>query len=359
MNALLPQTKQRTCVGCRGATKSVEPVTIRALVRDEARAGLETDDGFRFCAAPDCEAVYSQPATGAVIDKQALNVAVFQKETNRARLVCYCFDHTVAELEQDAGLVAEIESKCRAGLDRCDVENPEGRCCLGNVRQVSGDGEAPPPTRDKGRWAAVGAVVAALLSSACCWLPLALIGVGVSAGGVGVFFEAYRWPFLAAASLMLVAGFYYVYVRKPACGPNGSCETPNPSIQRFNKLMLWVAAVFVAAFAFFPNYVGYVLAAGDAPSEAQAAETPAQTAAARGDVVRTYAVVGMSCEGCVAGIESTLRGLQGVSSVTVSYEDKLARVSFHGAANDARVLAAMDDLGYEASVSQTTSRGMN
>jgi hypothetical protein len=37
---------------------------------------------------------------------------------------------------------------------------------------------------------------------------------------------------------------------------------PNPRLRRFNKIVLWAATTFVLAFALFPDYVGYVLAAG-------------------------------------------------------------------------------------------------
>jgi hypothetical protein len=36
--------------------------------------------------------------------------------------------------------------KCRQGLDRCEAANPQGACCLGNVREVvSAAASAPLP----------------------------------------------------------------------------------------------------------------------------------------------------------------------------------------------------------------------
>ena len=40
-----------------------------------------------------------------------------------------------------------------------------------------------------GLWATGGAVISAILSSACCWLPFLLIAFGASAAGVSGFFE--------------------------------------------------------------------------------------------------------------------------------------------------------------------------
>jgi hypothetical protein len=35
------------------------------------------------------------------------------------------------------GIIEDIEEQCRQGLDRCEVANPQGRCCLGNVKAVA------------------------------------------------------------------------------------------------------------------------------------------------------------------------------------------------------------------------------
>ena len=79
-------------------------------------------------------------------------------------------------------------------------------------------------TRNRRMWVSAGAVVAAVLSSVCCWLPLALIAFGVSAGGVSGFFEIYRPHLLGATGLLLAAGFYLVYFRKEQCAPDIACK---------------------------------------------------------------------------------------------------------------------------------------
>ncbi len=92
-----------------------------------------------FCQETTCPVVYFDGA-GAHIDKVDVRVVVFQKETDPTRPVCYCFQHSVAEVldaEREDGsnrVVDEITAECRRGLDRCEETNPQGRCCLGNVR---------------------------------------------------------------------------------------------------------------------------------------------------------------------------------------------------------------------------------
>jgi hypothetical protein len=111
----------------------------------------------------------------------------------------------------------------------------------------------------------IGALTAAILSSACCWLPLALIGFGVSAAGVASFFEAYRGILLTVTIVLLGTGFYYVYLRKPKCAPGDACVVPSPRLLRINKIMLWGVTLFVVVFAAFPNYVGGFVSADEEP----------------------------------------------------------------------------------------------
>lgn len=101
-----------------------------------------------FCGTPTCAVVYFGGGDRR-IEKRGVRVAVFQKETDPTRPVCYCFEHSVADVvdaHQDDGtnrIVDEITDACRRGLDRCEETNPQGRCCLGNARGLVRGGVAP------------------------------------------------------------------------------------------------------------------------------------------------------------------------------------------------------------------------
>ncbi len=110
-----------------------------------------------------------------------------------------------------------------------------------------------------GMLATGGAVLTAIASSACCWLPLSLLALSVSAGGMSAWFEHYRLPFLIASGSMLAIGFYLVYARTPKCEPGSVCATNTRRSARMTKGMLWVSAVAVIAFAAFPKYVWLLL----------------------------------------------------------------------------------------------------
>ena len=55
-------------------------------------------------------------------------------------LVCYCFLHPRSEIESElrhdgiSTLLDRIAAKVKAGECACEVRNPSGRCCLGEVR---------------------------------------------------------------------------------------------------------------------------------------------------------------------------------------------------------------------------------
>lgn len=128
-----------------------------------------------------------------------------------------------------------------------------------------------------GTIAQAGALITAVLASACCWLPLLLIALGVSGGAVAAQFEAYRPFLLPAAFGLLGLAFYYTY-RRPRAGvtetagdgdtccaaqsgqDEASCcpEEGGSSftVRRFNRIMLWVVAALVLAFTLFPYYAG-------------------------------------------------------------------------------------------------------
>lgn len=192
----------------------------------------------------------------------------------------------------------------------------------------------------KGRSAvATGSILAAMASSACCWLPLALMGVGLSAAGAGAFFERYRPYFLIVAVFLLGVGFYFNYFRKERCAPGEACEVPNPKFRRFNIGMLWVSVLFVAAFALFPSYVGMLWGSQ---------EISAGTAAAA-DTDWTLKIQGMTCTGCEATLVTALSDVPGVKHAVANFEDARATISIDAddPPDSSAIAAAIRRVGYE------------
>jgi copper chaperone CopZ len=187
-----------------------------------------------------------------------------------------------------------------------------------------------------------GSVAAAILSSACCWLPLLLLAFGASAAGVSGFFERWRPVFLIVAAALLGAGFYVVCFRKASCA-DGACEAAPRSRRVFSQVMLWVAAALVGAFALFPKYAGTV--AGMVHGSRGADESSAGVSSA---ALHRFAVEGMTCEACATTLQADLEKIEGIASARVDFSTKTAEVRSDAAGVDALVRAAAERHGYRA-----------
>lgn len=207
------------------------------------------------------------------------------------------------------------------------------------------EGAAPAPVAEGrlGLLSAGSALFAAILSSACCWLPLALIGAGSSAIGVATFFEAYRVHFLVGATALLGVGFYTLYFRKPVCSPGDACAVPNPKLQKFNRAMLWVATVFILLFAAFPEYVTLLI---QDPEPEFVASAEAAALAKAQTIEHSYSIEGMTCEGCTVHAKKALSELPGVQDVNVSYPMKKAEVSMTQEVPLNKLALALGEFGY-------------
>lgn len=129
----------RRCPACGGTGRSVDRITVKAMLRPAALARLSAAE-YRFCFTPGCPLVYFAPSEQFGIEEVA--VPVFQKEPPGARTVCYCLAISEADIRDElatTGLSTAIERiSTLVKTDRCacEIKNPQGSCCLGNVAAV-------------------------------------------------------------------------------------------------------------------------------------------------------------------------------------------------------------------------------
>ncbi len=130
------------CPKCQGLGKTVQRVTLGSLVKPEKRHQIPVVDEFCFCRNPKCNVVYFRPGK-VIFQKNDLNVKVGIKEPDDLTVpVCYCFGWTPqkiqAEIETTGKTTAvdQIKTQVKGGNCYCEVTNPQGSCCLGNVSQV-------------------------------------------------------------------------------------------------------------------------------------------------------------------------------------------------------------------------------
>lgn len=184
--------------------------------------------------------------------------------------------------------------------------------------------------------------MAGFLASACCLGPIVVAGLGLSVAGVSSFFEPLRPAFLAVTAVLLGAGLYTSYFRRPTCEPGAACA--GGPRQRRTRALLWLASAGVVLVALFPVYGEGLLRAGT---------TGVSQAGEPGGVVR-LAVSGMTCGACAVTVEQSLRGLPGVRSATVSYPDGEAVVETarDAAPSSDQILETVKRAGYRARVEE-------
>ena len=81
-------------------------MTLESLLKPDALA-LAGSGNYRFCPGQRCEVVYFAERNGQVFAKPDLKIRVGIKESVAPRQVCYCFDHTVEEIDQEVRLIGK------------------------------------------------------------------------------------------------------------------------------------------------------------------------------------------------------------------------------------------------------------
>ncbi len=136
------------CPACQAQGKPVDSITLKAMLTlplTELR-----DVEYRFCRTPDCPTVYYSTDGRQRFSEEDLRERVHQKHpADDHVLVCYCFRHTPRSIKAEVAgtghstVVAAITAGIRAGQCACDIRNPQGSCCLGNVRAVVETASSP------------------------------------------------------------------------------------------------------------------------------------------------------------------------------------------------------------------------
>jgi hypothetical protein len=138
--------------GTNGIPVALE--TVKALVTERALSRLAAV-GHRFCPDPSCDVVYFD-AHGGCCTRRDVRVAVWQKEPAGDRAICYCFDETEAAIRQEirtvghSSAVDRVRAHIAAKRCACEVRNPRGACCLGDlidaVERIDGEARAAVPS---------------------------------------------------------------------------------------------------------------------------------------------------------------------------------------------------------------------
>ena len=133
-----PPRVANACPECGQTAKPVQGQTVKALLAVNLRQVREV--AHLFCRTQTCPVVYFSPDGAQTFTVEQVRERVYQKEPEADDVsVCYCFRYTVGQVraaspEGRRAIVDDVNAGINAGQCACDLRNPQGSCCLGNVR---------------------------------------------------------------------------------------------------------------------------------------------------------------------------------------------------------------------------------
>src|SRR5258708_33197546 len=125
-------------------SKQVDMLTVKSLVR-QLPLGMP-DTQYYFCDSSDCEVVYFALDAGAPrFCREDLVVRAGAKETADPIPICYCVGFTRQDIWDEirstgkSTVAKRITAEVEAGRCACEVKNPSGKGCLGDVTRTAKD----------------------------------------------------------------------------------------------------------------------------------------------------------------------------------------------------------------------------
>jgi hypothetical protein len=127
-------TSTSTCPVSGSRGERVAWRTVAALLS----GAIPTKQEFWLCPDPGCGVVYFG-AAGRLVSVAELRVHPGSKDGGE--LLCYCLQLRKQDLRLEVTaptrIMEQIADLVRAGGCACEVRNPSGKCCLGEVRRLS------------------------------------------------------------------------------------------------------------------------------------------------------------------------------------------------------------------------------
>lgn len=132
--------------------KPVTVVTMGAMLKPALRDRVQ-DETYCFCDDPTCEIVYFKADGSQVFTKTDLATRVGIKESQSPRPLCYCYGHSFESIRAEwfatghTTVIESIKAQMKAEACRCEVTNPSGACCLGDITRALKEiqGASTPP----------------------------------------------------------------------------------------------------------------------------------------------------------------------------------------------------------------------
>lgn len=128
------------CPSCESEGRPVERQTVLHHLKHEHFERVD-DQAFRFWADQQCPVVYyGDRSTRFTADE--VRELVGAKMTGDARPICYCFGFTEGDAREEivhtgkSIIPATVSGLIKGRMCACEVRNPSGVCCLGEVKRT-------------------------------------------------------------------------------------------------------------------------------------------------------------------------------------------------------------------------------
>ncbi len=133
-----PAPAKAECLISKTFSRKVQRRTLEHLLKAE-KVGSIQNVQYYYCNDPECNIVYFSNENVPLFTIDDIKIKVFTKDKGDDVNVCYCFDWTRGrikdEIEHTGSSTAsfQIAKEIKNGNCTCDIKNPKGECCLGDV----------------------------------------------------------------------------------------------------------------------------------------------------------------------------------------------------------------------------------
>ena len=133
-----PAPSRAECPDSKTPSRKVQRRTLEHLLKPE-KVGSIQNIQYYYCADANCSIVYFSNQAGSMFTVDDIAVKVFSKDRGDDVNVCYCFNWTRARIKEETARTGklsaslQIAKEVKAGNCACDIKNPRGECCLGDV----------------------------------------------------------------------------------------------------------------------------------------------------------------------------------------------------------------------------------
>lgn len=336
------------CPECGGKGKRVTGRLVRHQVRYSCREKVHGNSYF-LCANPGCAVTYFSDEQMVLSESDLAFQGIKSGEQ-----VCFCYHVTKADIRRDIEEKGDtrveeyIRERVKEKECACEVRNPKGSCCLGDVRaavkEIQEEVKELSGQSGKVKSSFLG-IVAALAALSCCLLPVAL-GMLALGGAAGSLVGKSHWVLLGIGMAALIEGWRRY--RKETCS-----ECSESGVSKKQKGTLAVLLVATAVVGYMTVVSVYSLfRPRHAPTrkvEVVEENKSPGTSLAEWEMV----VNGMTCSGCERAVESAAKEVPGVVDARADHRSGKLYVRAKQGISSSDVAASVENAGYEAVVSNS------